>query len=291
MIKIAFRNIIKKFSLTLTTIVSLTVTLFVIAFMCSAYLNVNHLSKKIDQSFKVVVSVQPQYDKKKDAAKYDKIETEILKIKNVSGYKFSSKSQELSTLFDGDLGKQLTSNLNGENPLSDTYYVSVKSEKDLASVTSQIKLINGIDTATYGGDVIKSVITKLHTWENFMIIIIGASIVIAGLLIMNILRVAIINSKDGIEIMRLVGASNNYIRGPYIVEAIIVTTISAVLSTLALYFTLKGVYSIFDNITIADLKLDVFNNVFLISTGISVVGGLLISVLSSIITIRRFIKI
>lgn len=163
MIKIALRNIIKKFSLTLTTIISLTVTLFVIAFMCASYFNVNYLSTKIDQSFKIVVNIQPNLDKKKDALKYEKLETEFLKIKNVTSYKFSSKSEELTTLFDENLGSELTKNLGGENPLSDTYYVSVKSENDLATTTAQIKTLENVENATYGGSVINTVISKLHT--------------------------------------------------------------------------------------------------------------------------------
>lgn len=291
MIKITLGNIFKKFSLTITTIISLTITLFVIAFMCASYLNLNRLAKEIDSGFKVIVNVDSKFDKSKNPKIFEQIEGQILNIKHVENFKYSSKDQELALITDSEMGKELSKNLEGDNPLSDTYYVKVSSEKYLKEVASNIKKIKHIESASYGGDVIKDIIVKLHQSESVMFIILGTLIIIAILLMSNILRVAILNQKEAIEIMRLVGASNSYIRMPYILEGIIVTLTSLIISTTALYFSLKMIYAGFASLAIGDIKLLDLTQVLTYSTLVSLGIGLLISLFASTITIRRFIKI
>lgn len=291
MIKITLGNIFKKFSLTITTIISLTITLFVIAFMCASYLNLNRLAKEIDSGFKVIVNVDSKFDKNKNPKIFEQIEGQILNIKHVENFKYSSKDQELALITDSEMGKELSKNLEGDNPLSDTYYVKVSSEKYLKEVASNIKKIKHIESASYGGDVIKDIIVKLHQSESVMFIILGTLIIIAILLMSNILRVAILNQKEAIEIMRLVGASNSYIRMPYILEGIIVTLTSLIISTTALYFSLKMIYAGFASLAIGDIKLLDLMQVLTYSTLVSLGIGLLISLFASTITIRRFIKI
>lgn len=291
MIKIALSNIFKKFSLTITTIFSLTITLFICSFMFSIYMNLNHVAEKIDQGFKVVVNIDPKLSKTKHSDEFINIETNILKTQHVKSFKFSSKSEELATLFDSDTTNELSKSLNGDNPLSDTYYVSVDSEKNLESVATNLRKINHVQSALYGGDVVKDVILKLHSWENVMFIAIAILVLISVLLMMNIIRVAIINQKEAIEIMRLVGASNNYIRMPYVIESWIVSFISVILSSVMLYFVLRGGYQAFNVFSIADVNLIDFNLIFVWSVLVSLGTAFVISLLSSFITIRRFIKI
>lgn len=291
MIKITIANIFKQLGLTLTTIVSLTITLFIIAFMWMSYLNLNYLSNEIDQSFKVVVNINPDLSKDKNVKEYEKIEASILKIPNVESFKFSSKDEELNIIRSTKMGEQLSENLEGENPLSDTYYVSVKDEKYLKNVALDIKNIKNVESANYGGGDIYNLIKQLHASENILIIIIATLIIIAILLMSNILRVAILHQKEAIEIMRLVGASNSYIRLPYILEGLIVTVISFIFSSILFYFTQKIIYSGFEKLSIGNIKLDNFNMVYITSLAISFGVGLLISLFASTITIRRFIKI
>lgn len=291
MIKITIANIFKQLGLTLTTIVSLTITLFIISFMWMSYLNLNYLSNEIDQSFKVVVNINPDLSKDKNVKEYEQIESSILKIPNVENFKFSSKDEELNIIKSTKMGEQLSENLEGENPLSDTYYVSVKDEKYLKNVALEIKKIKNVESANYGGGDIYNLIKQLHASENILIIIIATLIIIAILLMSNILRVAILHQKEAIEIMRLVGASNSYIRLPYILEGLIVTVISFIFSSILFYFTQKVIYSGFEKLSIGNIKLDNFNMVYLTSIAISFGVGLLISLFASTITIRRFIKI
>lgn len=291
MIKIAFSNIVKKISLTLTTIFSLTITLFIISFMYASFVNLDHLSKRIDQGFKVVVDINPKLSRQNDLNSYTKIESKILDTKHVKSFKFSSKSVELQSILDSDSTKELSKSIKSDNPLSDTYYVTVDSEKNLKMVANEISKIKNVDSASYGGTQVESIIKKLHSWENFMFIAIGILLVISILLMMNILRVAIINQKDAIEIMRLVGASNNYIRMPYVIEAWVVSFISVILSSILTYFSLNGLYSVFSNIVSDSFTLININFMLVTTCAISFGTAFLISVLSSIITIRRFIKI
>lgn len=165
MIKMALNNIFKKFSLTFATIISLTITLFIIGFMSISYFNIINISKKIDQGFKVVANVDSKYDKKnkRDEKIYKDIEKQFSSIKEIKYSKFSSKSRELSLILRQDDSKQMEKDLEGDNPLSDTYYLSVHNEKQLKVVRKKVAKIKNIESSSYGGNEIISIIKKIHS--------------------------------------------------------------------------------------------------------------------------------
>ena len=108
---------------------------------------------------------------------------------------------------------------------------------------------------------------------------------------MNVIRVAIINRKNEIEIMRLVGASNTYIKFPYIIESIILSVISSLIALALLLSTYKYLFKFFENIFISNMKILTVQQVALPTTIVTLLVGIVISTLASVITIRRFIKI
>ncbi|MEK7195735.1 MAG: FtsX-like permease family protein, partial [Patescibacteria group bacterium] len=114
--------------------------------------------------------------------------------------------------------------------------------------------------------------------------------IVAILVVFNTILLAIYSSRESIEIMRLVGASNMFIRGPYIVEGIIYGTISAVLSMvimlLATYFISPSVKEL---ITDMDL-LSYFTSHFFQLFAYQLLFGIGIGIVSSLIAIRRYLR-
>lgn len=123
----------------------------------------------------------------------------------------------------------------------------------------------------------------------------GASIIFVILSIMiifNTIRMAIFNRRDEIEIMKLIGAEKSFIRGPFIIEASLYGVFAAVISVALMYGLLIGVgpqlvaYDIEVGPTLAFFATWPFA-IFLVQLGV----GMVIGVVSSLLAMRRYLKL
>ena len=142
----------------------------------------------------------------------------------------------------------------------------------------------------------KSAIENIGRWVGFAEKVgLAASVLfvaISSLIVFNTIRMAIFNRKDEIEMMKLIGADRNFIRGPFIVEAIVYGFIAAVIAT-SVGVTL--LYSVKDKLT--SYGIGVQGTIDLVTSQIAVVIlsmillGALIGVASSLFATRRYLKI
>ena len=124
---------------------------------------------------------------------------------------------------------------------------------------------------------------------------IGASIVfmaISMLIIFNTIRMAIFNRKDEIEMMKLIGADKNFIRGPFVVEAVVYGFIAAVIATGA---GLAILYSARAGVGEWGLNIAPTLDMFTMYIGFVLLGmialGALVGMISSLLATRRYLKI
>lgn len=116
-------------------------------------------------------------------------------------------------------------------------------------------------------------------------------VVISSLIVFNTIRMAIFNRRDEIEMMKLIGADRSFIRGPFIVEAVVYGFIAAVLATI---LGVAGLYWLKDKL-ISGVQIEPTLNFVLTYIGFVALGmillGALIGVLSSLLATRRYLKI
>ena len=100
------------------------------------------------------------------------------------------------------------------NPLYDAYIVEADNPQDVEKVASAIKKINGIQSANYGGANTERILAlgnNVKIWGAAAALL----ILVAVFLISNTIRITIMSRQREIQIMRLVGARNGYIRWPF----------------------------------------------------------------------------
>ncbi len=165
---------------------------------------------------------------------------EIEKLDNVASVEFISKEDALesvkATMLDGqdDYFKFLDEE-NG-NPLSDGARIHLNDMATFNETVELIKTVKGVNTIQSQGDMaerinaIKSGISIAGAW------IIGILLVISLVIVSNTIRVTMYNRKLEIGIMKAVGATNSFIRIPFVVEGVFIGLISAVLSEGVVYF-------------------------------------------------------
>lgn len=136
------------------------------------------------------------------------------------------------------------------------------------------RLVSLVDNLKAGGFVLTLFLTFLAAAVTF-----------------NTIRLAIFSSREQIEIMRLVGASNKFVRGPYIVEGIIYGFISAIISFLIMIPIIHFISTPVNNF-VPEINLSsYFKNNFLALLFYQILFGVGLGILSSIVATRRYLKV
>lgn len=224
------------------TILSIAVTsfsLFIIAFFLASVENMNTAIENITAEINVniylkddVTDVQKQY-----------IEKLIESSNYMSSYTFISKSSALQDfLKEMPNFNSLIANLK-ENPIPSSYRIVIKKEYNSENALQNfIKIFNdaeGIEEIQYDRQWFERLISFVKVLK-FAGLIVGTVLIFTALFtIANVIRLVVYGRKDEIEILRLVGASNFYIKGPFILEGIFQGFAAGVLSVFVLFLSYK----------------------------------------------------
>lgn len=219
---------------------------------------------------------------------------EISELDNIESVEYISKEQGLEGVLSTMNPAQaeyftfLKDEING-NPLSDGARVTMTDLSLFSETLQKIESVEGVSSTQSHGDLaekisaIKRGVTVAGTW------IVSILIIIALVIVSNTIRVTMYNRKLEISIMKAVGATDSFIRLPFLVEGVTIGVVSALISTGVLYFvykavleTLKSVLSVGQVIPFADFVL----RLLLLFVFIGVLSG----VIGSVIMIGRYLK-
>jgi cell division transport system permease protein len=297
-IKFSFQNFFRNFWLSVVTITIIVLTLFSVT--CLVFINaiteqsVNIVKSKVDVSLYFNPTTTPE--------QVFGVQGAIENLPYVKNVEYVSKSDALVKLReqykDSELILESLKELDN-NPLGDTLIVNTQQTSDYQKV---VDFVNGteqyavlIDSQSFddNGYIIDKLekITSQVKRIGWGVTIFFA--VISLLVIINTIRIAIYTHRDEISIMRLVGASNRFIRGPFVGEAILYAFLGSIITFVLTYFVaafsdpyVQGLLGQTDFSLMKYLTV----NVFLIFGG-EMIGIIFISVIATSLALRRYLKI
>ena len=190
--------------------------------------------------------------------------------------------------------------LDGENPLPRSFEVEMQDPSQVEAMAEQIKEDPDFQEIVDGDDVNASVlygqeeVTRLFEMTNYIrlaaVVLVALLTFIAFIFINNTIRLSITARRREIAIMRLVGASNGFIRGPFVTEGVLQAILGALLSI--------GVLELVRNLLIPKaqtaipwLNLTVPIEVYLVTYAALVLVGIVIGLFGSAIAMRRYLKV
>ena len=142
-----------------------------------------------------------------------------------------------------DTGKELLETYRKNNPLGAAYVVEVTDAKQIDTVADQIRTLNNVNEVNSGGESTSSLVDSLEAVRNGGAIFVVGLTVIALFMIANTIKITITSRQTEISIMRMVGASNWYIRLPYMLEGIFIGILGSIIPVLVMYFGYTMVYN------------------------------------------------
>jgi cell division transport system permease protein len=300
MCRYGINNFSRNAWLTIAATAVMTITLLII-FITFVAQNVLSDSVKII-SDQVDMSIYLKTETTKEQA--DKISKDLVKLSNVENVRFISaeESREENAKKNKDSAQILEALNQGSNRNPAILRIKLKDINDTSQLdqfvktnTELKKYIDPNRPPSFAGSR-REAIQNLGRGTDFAQKVgIGASIVfvvISSLIVFNTIRMAIFNRKEEIQMMKLIGAERNFIRGPFVVEAVVYGLIAAVLATglgITILLTARA------GLLTAGVAVQPTIDFMMTYMGIVILGmiflGAIIGVISSLLATRKYLKI
>ena len=223
-----------------------------------------------------------------DELKGTYIAKEINKLENVTKVQFYSKEEAILT-YKEVLGEEVFKNMQGKNnPLPNAVNVTMDDLSKYDETVKSILKIEGVDSVNSRREVAQRLTSLNNLVSRLSILVIIALGVISLFIISNTIRMTMYSRRFEISIMKSVGATNAFVRIPFIIEGIVMGLISSILSTLALMFLYDMVMKAIEHlIPITPIP---FTDVMWIVIASFAAAGTLIGALGGFISIRKYLK-
>ena len=289
LIKEGFRNTWTNRMMSIASICVLLSCLVLIGSASMIFLNINSLVERIEDENVIMVYIS---DNTSDAD-IDEMGRKITAMSNVDKLEFVAKedawAEQLETMEEAQA--KFFTEVSTDIPLPDAYKVTVKDLSQFKQTVSEIKKLDHIDTVRENTDLAKKLDTISHGISIIAIIIISVLFAISLFIISNTIKLTVYSRRLEISIMKSVGATNSFVRLPFVVEGMILGIVSGAVSLGVVW----GIYELainqfselFASIGITPLA---FTDYALMMLGVFLAIGIISGVGGSLITMRRYLN-
>lgn len=295
-VKTGFVNFWRNIWLSLAATLVMTTTLVILSILMLVFIvtnySINSVRARVDMSvyFKTGLAENQVFTIRDDLKKSPAV-SEITYISAEQGFEEFKKKNANNPLISDSLGE-----LN-ENPIPATLRIKATTLDDypvIADILKAEKYSAAVESVNFEDN--RIIIDRLNKILNFVqtfgLILVTIFILIAILVIFNTITLTIYNRREEIEIMRLVGATNWYIRGPFIIEAFMYSIMATLITFTLLYISYTNIIprvsvylgSSADIFTSEYISLPILLAALL---GISII----LSTISTMLSMRKYLKI
>lgn len=279
--------------MTFASISSITISLFILGLFLALGINVNYMSDQLENQVTIKVYLQL----KTPANVREDIQAKIQAMPEVKKVQFVSKEQALTTM--RQTMKDSLDGLDGDNnPLPDSFVVEVKEPRTVQSVTEQIQKLNDgqdpqpIDQVKYGKETIDALFKVTKIVRNIAIVFVIALVFTSMFLISNTIKLTILARNREIKIMKLVGATNGFIRWPFFIEGALIGFLGALIPAAIITYAYHLMLEYFQpNLVTVMLKMSPLHETVYPIVIILMVIGLVIGIWGTTLSVRKFLKV
>ncbi len=286
----------RNLSTALGSIVTIFLSLLIIGIFLVGGSIVSNVVKSVEQEVNITVWVAD------DASSSDvtSLQNAISSMDSVAQVSYTDKEQALEN-FKASSNSDIAESLDGQNPLPASIDVELSDPKMVEDVVSQIEAnatflkicdspSNPSDSLRYGEKTVERLFALTSYVRYIGIALIVLLIFIALVFINNTIRLAILARRKEIAIMRLVGASNGFIRGPFLMEGALHAIIGAALAVGSLEL-LRNLAMPRLQAALTWLPIDLSTGTFIMFYIMLAVFGLVIGLIGSAFAMRRYLKV
>lgn len=284
----AFKSLKRNRTLSIAAIITVLITFFI--FGTFALLGLNFSRAVEDVASKIEIKVYLKDDIKLvdqreieiKLSEQEGVEEVIYETKEEAFLNFKESFKDNPGLIQGyDLEK---------NPLQNSYIVKLEAPEYANSIEAAVKDMAGVDDITNAREMIESISSFVNAVRVIGMVLFVVFIGVSIFLITNTTKITVFSRRREIGIMKYVGATDWFIRWPFIIEGIVIGLIGSILSVFLLFFAYKGVYNyIVSSVFIANIISPSF---ILGPLGLGfILGGAVIGSVGSAFALRKFLDV
>ncbi|MEK0313803.1 permease-like cell division protein FtsX [Cohnella sp. 56] len=289
------KNVFRNGWMSFASIGSIVVSLFVLGVFMLLALNVNQWADQFDSQVQINVFLESDIGQ----SKIDELERRIGNIAEVKKVTFVSKDEGLEQLRN-DLDEDVKGALDGyqdANPLPDKFEVELFDAQQVSYAAKQILAFNETDSTKpiisvkYGQGYVEKLFRITNAVRNVGLVIVAGLAVMAMFLISTTIKMTILARRREIGIMKLVGATNNFIRWPFFIEGVVIGIVGSAVTTGALLYGYSKLIDSHYNMGLMMIEMVGLDKVGWLVGGTLVALGTLIGVWGSVVSVRKHLKV
>ncbi|MCL4319450.1 MAG: permease-like cell division protein FtsX [Firmicutes bacterium] len=281
------RNLIYNTWMTLASVSTVAISMFVLSFFLVLTVNVNHVTRILQSQVEMRVFINPHVSRSKEMTLLQKSR----QWSDVSKIQFFTKQEAANTLkkeFPNQ--KDLLTLISKSNPLFDGFNVYTKNPSQIPALAGRFKKQPIVHNVIYEGQVVSrlSRLSAILKWAGWGIE--GLLGLATLFIIVNTIRLAVFARRREVSVMKLVGATDWFIRWPFVLEGLTLGIVGAIVADLVVsqgyHWLLVAAGSALPFWPMAP-----FHQVMQKTENFTLGGGLLVGGLASMVALRRFLRV
>lgn len=269
-------------------VVSVVAALFIVGTVLLTLMNVNNIVLNMESQVEITVFLEEEVS----ADTIQELRETLEDTKGVNEVKFESKEEALEKAKDWLKEKEdlLEGFAGDKNPLPNSFILKIDKPEYASRISKSIENKPGVDKVKFGEQIVKTLskLARITRWAGLVITIVLT--VIALVIISNTIKLALMSRIKEIQIMKYVGATDWFIRWPFILEGLLIGIISTIISTLLISFAYNYAVSRFGSMVgminmlrLEDVIRDIFCSFLVVGCAIGTIG--------SVLSIRKYMKV
>ncbi len=296
-----FKESLTGFTRNLSTALGSIVTIFLSLLIIGIFLVGGAIINNTVSSVEDKVSITAYIDDDAMQSSIDEVMKDLENTAGVASVGFTTKEQALENFQNSMSSTDIVDQLDGTNPLPASIDIELSDPQMVETIAGQLAADPAFkeicdnpedpsDSVKYGEDSVDRLFSLTSYIRYIGVALIALLIFIALVFINNTIRLAILARRKEISIMRLVGASNGFIRGPFLMEGAVHAVIGSALAVGAIEllrrFALPQVSD-----ALMWLPIELPGTVYVGIYGLMFVFGLVIAAIGSLLAMRRYLKV
>ncbi|MEI7885230.1 MAG: permease-like cell division protein FtsX [Clostridia bacterium] len=286
-LKQTMRSVGRNKFMSLAAVMTVTMCLFIVGMFTLLVVNANNLADGLEKNVEIVAYIDVQVTAKElneTLAATKKLQgvQDVLLIDKAAGLEeLQKKFGEKTDLMDA---------LGGKNPLPDYLRIKVTNPADVEKIAAEVKSLAKITEVDFGKEAVNKLFAVLdYIRLGGLAIIIFLSIA-AVFLVSTTIRITVFSRKKEINVMKLVGASDWFIRWPFFIEGMFLGLVGGLVADIGLYFGYQFILTEFGS-TLLFITLWNDPQAFLELLFVLLMSGMLVGAFGSLISVRRFLNV
>ncbi|MCF0141489.1 MAG: ABC transporter permease [Mogibacterium sp.] len=287
-IKQAFSQIGRNKGMYFTSTLAIMAMMLILGLFFVAFVNLENFTNSIEEDYNVI---QVYMNNDNTPEKTEAAGKQIKAIDGVQEVTYTTKAEALETLKKRWGNNAYLLESLKENPLPDSYSVHVKDSQYADKVAKAVVEIDGVNDITYYQETIKKLAKISRFVEIGSIVVMVFLIIISVVIVANTIKLTVMNREREITIMKYLGATDAFVRAPFIIGGVIIGIVASAIATGLVYFIYAKLMDVIgaDITRILSVSLIAPQDIVGIIFAMFIILGVGIGVIGSSISVRKFL--